>query len=616
MSRSTPMTHATFDAAALLPPLLSSLPLGRLTLPAHAVADLAASGILTFADALRAASAFAEGGSHERHRPALQAAIHRALYDGIAQFTEIEALDAGAVRAPLLGPLDEAERTLLDAVVGFTQKPVRGPQLARQTGVAGAECEDRIEQVRAHLVEVAGPLVQRFHQEMVRELSAFDGVLLAGHEAEASLLRLLATAEDPSLGLRLLAFLFPHEVHLHHAVLFGASPRRFRQLLRTLPRVAPPHRLPMRVDTMLAELTGMDIAVPRGVLLHVLRTEAHVAIEIDEALGEIATPDPRSVSARLVELLQDAGQPRSGADLLFTYRERFRSGSRRRIRHALRHTTDFLQCGPDRWALRNSLLRELAAVAPLVEKVARRLCADGGRHHVATLLNDEPVDERTTWLVHDRLAADPRVRLLGRGDACAATHQRSRALDRLLTDFRRAGGDVVLGRFLDNQPAANRRLVERLLLQNRLFVQSAPDRIDVLSNYPFNQERLRRLLTIVQEQLRQRSGYATAAALKTVLDCTDLGGSWLQPTLLADVLRRHGPFEVLPNGIVARGDLGLANGVRCSVRQALREARTALTVDEVLRARPDLSEFAGCLAELLGADPLVHSPDGVHFMLT
>ncbi len=615
MATSTLATKPTTDAAALLPPALSSLPLGRLQLPAMLVADLAAHGLLTFGDAVRATAEFAPGGMFADHREALRTAVGKALHDGLAQFTELDALDATSLRARLLGPLGEAERDVVDAVIGFTQPPLRAIELARRLGISTPECDDRIEQVRAHLVEAGNPLVQRLHQEMARELTAFDGVLLAGHEAEGSLLGQLGTGTDRATGLRLLAFLFPHEVHLHRDVLFGTSPRRFRQLLRTLPRAVPPHRLPLRVDTLLAELAGSDIEVPRGVLLHTLRTEARVAIELDEALGEIAVADPRSPAARLLELLQEAGQPLAGADLLFAYRERFRTASRHRVDHALRHTPEFVQCGPDTWALRDTLTNELAAVAPLVDKVARRLCAEGGRHHVATLLAEDATDERTVWLVLDRLAADPRVRMLGRGDACAATHQRSRAMDRLMQDFRRAGGDVVLSRFLANQPADNRRLVERLLRQNRLFVQPGPDRIDVLPNYPFNPERMRRLLTIVQEQLRQRSGYATGAALKTVLDCTDLGGSWLQPALLTDILRRHGPFEVLPNGIVARGDLGLANGVRSVVRQALRDARLPLTVDEVLRARPDLSEFAGCLAELLTGDPLVQSPDGVKFML-
>ena len=42
----------------------------------------------------------------------------------------------------------------------------------------------------------------------------------------------------------------------------------------------------------------------------------------------------------------------------------------------------------------------------------------------------------------------------------------------------------------------------------------------------------------------------------------------------------------------------------------------AVTIEDVVRARPDLAEFTHCLAELLQQDPLVQSPDGKYFVLT
>jgi hypothetical protein len=217
--------------------------------------------------------------------------------------------------------------------------------------------------------------------------------------------------------------------------------------------------------------------------------------------------------------------------------------------------------------------------------------------------------------VLDGLANDPRVRMLGRGDACAARHRRSQALESLLHGFRRAGGDVLLGRFLDNQPEPQRRLVERLLRHNRLFVQPAPDRVDLLANWPFNDERLQRLVALVQAQLQQRAGYAHSSALKAAIDRTDLGGDWLTAPLLEDVLRRNGPFEVVPGGIVARAELDLVANVRRSLRSALRAAGASLTVGEVLQQRPELAEFAPAIADLLRADPLVQSDDGARFSL-
>jgi hypothetical protein len=189
-------------------------------------------------------------------------------------------------------------------------------------------------------------------------------------------------------------------------------------------------------------------------------------------------------------------------------------------------------------------------------------------------------------------------------------------LEQLLVDLKRAASDVVVSRFVYNQPPQRQRLVERLLRHNRLFVMPSDDRIDMLTNYPFNDERLRRLIALVGQQLDQRAGYAQVAALKAAVDRSDLGGGWLTPVLLGDILRRHGPFEMLPAGIVARQELGLLASLMRAARKALRDADGPLSVDEMLRARPDLGEFAGCMRELLSADPHVQTRDGVHFSLT
>ena len=85
--------------------------------------------------------------------------------------------------------------------------------------------------------------------------------------------------------------------------------------------------------------------------------------------------------------------------------------------------------------------------------------------------------------------------------------------------------------------------------------------------------------------------------------------------LLAEVLRRNGTFEVLRPGIVALRDLALPAILMRSARQALRAAGEAVTIQDVVRARPDLAEFTDCLAELLLEDPLVQSPDGTYFIL-
>jgi hypothetical protein len=331
--------------------------------------------------------------------------------------------------------------------------------------------------------------------------------------------------------------------------------------------------------------------------------------------GDRIVPDPRSPAARLADLLHEVGSPMRLDDLVYAYRERFRRASRHGIEQRLRSDQAFVMLGPEMWSLRRWHELELQAIAPLVDRMARRVIACGGRQNIAILLADEKADDRTIWLVLDRLSVDPRVRVLGRGDLCAASHARSQVLDQLLVDFRRAAGDVVMSMFLGNQPPERRRLVERLLKSNRLFVIPAPDRVDTLSNYPFNAERLSRLVALVEQQLEKRAGYAHVSSLKAAVDATDLGGDWLSPMLLADLLRRHGPFDVLPGDVISRRSLDLPAFLMRQVRQALRDASAALSVEEILSARPDLVEFSACIRAMLATDPMLQTPDGAHYSL-
>jgi hypothetical protein len=602
---------------AALPPSLRSLPLGALELPMAVVAALAGAGMTTVADVLSAPpSALADDGTLGRGRAAAVAdALQRALVAGLAPRT-ITASDWPTLRAQLLAPLAEDERRWLEELVGFDHEPAAGAKLARQLGVPTTSLDDRAERVRAAFAERAPELVERLHREAANDLRANEGVVQVEHAAVDSIVhRLARSAPDRDLGLRLIAFLFPQECCHARGALFAMSPRRHRRLLRMLPSLVPPHRLPLPVETLRDELRGLDLPTPRGALLHALRSHLRVAIVLDPVHGETAVADPRTPATRLAELLQEAGRPLAVADLAFAYRERFREGDKATVRRCLQQRGLFVRLGADHWGLRADNQKELAAVAPLVDRVARRLLAEGGRRHVADLLPADERDERTVHYVLDGLANDPRVRMLGRGDACAARHRRSQALESLLHGFRRAGGDVLLGRFLDNQPEPQRRLVERLLRHNRLFVQPAPDRVDLLANWPFNDERLQRLVALVQAQLQQRAGYAHSSALKAAIDRTDLGGDWLTAPLLEDVLRRNGPFEVVPGGIVARAELDLVANVRRSLRSALRAAGASLTVGEVLQQRPELAEFAPAIADLLRADPLVQSDDGARFSL-
>lgn len=603
-------------STCLLPRPLLELPMRRLHLPADVLAATEGFGLLTVGDLLQAEERWLGADAPlAAHVDTIRTALQQALHDGLRQF-EAEAHDWPTLRAQLFGPLNEDQRRWLDEIVGIEQPPSPRPLLAAHQGVRVAEIDERAERLRATFAERATDLMARMRHAIVADLNANDGVTMVEHAHAGTMLHTLSTAgPDRLFGLRLAAFLFSGDLHCHRNALFALSPRRFRRLLRDLPRIVPPHRLPLPIDTVLAELNRPGQEYPRGAVLHLLRSELHIAIEIDGERGEVAAADPRSVRARIAELLT-ATETMSFADLVYAWREQFRRGSRTMLLAELKAGDEFVQTGPDTWALRFRFAAKLTAVRPLVDKVARRLAKLGGRHHVADLLSKRDKKHAcTVWLVLDRLRHDPRVRLLGRGDACAATHRRSRIMETTLQAMRKAAGDVVVSLFLDNQAPEHRRLIARLLRHNRLFVETADDRIDTLSNWPFNEERLRRLIALVEDHLVGRAGYAHASALKQIVDRTDLGGEWLTERLLSDLLRRNGPFEVLPGGVVARAAMMLGSNVQRSVRQALRDAGVAMTVEEVLRVRPELGEFASSLQQLLSSDPLVQTDDGVMFSL-
>ncbi|MFO0312636.1 MAG: hypothetical protein ACK539_05350 [Planctomycetota bacterium] len=602
---------------AVLPEPLLSLQLGALELPLATVVALAGAGMQTVADVLAApVEALAGRGPLAQGRAQdVALALQRALAEGLAP-RQLTASDWPTLRTQLLAPLGELERRWFEEIVGLVGEPPNAATLARQLGITVATLNERADRLRAAFSALAPDLVERLHHEASMDLRANDGVMQVVHAAVDSIVhRLARSAPEPGFGLRLVAFLFPQECCQSHGALFAMTPRRHRRLLRLLPGLVPPRRLPKPLDELLEELRALDLPTTRGVLVHVLRANMRVAIELDAEVGEVAVADPRTPTARLAELLADARGPRPAADLASAYRERYRAGSTKLVRRLLRERGLFLRIGEDLWALRRDHEAALAAAATLVDRVARRLCAIGGRQRVSELIEDGETDERTLYYVLDGLADDPRVRLLGRGDACPATHRQSLVMTKLLEAFRRAGGDVVLDRFLANQPESHRRLTERLLQRNRMFVQFGDDRVDVLSNWPFNDERMQRLLAMVEEQLQRRAGYSHTSAIKAALDLTDLGGPWLTLPLLEDVLRRNGPFDVLPGGIVGRIELDLIGFVRRTLRTTLRGAGTTLTVDEILQQRPDLAPFASTLAGMLRSDPMIRSDDDVRFTI-
>ena len=123
-----------------------------------------------------------------------------------------------------------------------------------------------------------------------------------------------------------------------------------------------------------------------------------------------------------------------------------------------------------------------------------------------------------------------------------------------------------------------------------------------------------RLLDVVDGVLRSRHGYAPLGLCMAEVNRSDLGGTWMNEVILGELLHRHGRFELLPGGIVARRDLALGGWLMQKARAALRAARTPISVAEILAQRPELAEFSATIAQLLRADPMVRS-DGAKFAL-
>ncbi len=609
------------SAWSVLPTCLLQLRLDRLPLSTELAALLHTHAIRRVADLgrLPASDFLPDGWLGEERAAELRSALERAVGEGLG--TEALPIDGAdeawpALLQQLQETLDPDERALLQALLGIDVTACSIATYALRTNVPPHAAEELATRTRTRLQKLAPTLVTRLAAELRSEFQAFDGFADGRHLAQGSLLRAMRDGSGQNLlPLRLCAFLFPNDCHLLGSVLVGMPPRRCRRLVRALHRLATPGRLPLPLAQLAQELGAQQIDAPRGLLVQLLRSELRVAVEVDGERGEVAMPDPRSAARRICDLLAECGQPMPFDELVFAYRERHRRANPALIEQQLHADPAVLRLGKRLWSLRKWHDRELAAVDLLVDKAARKLCAEGGRQSVEKLLADENLDERTIYLVLDRLAADPRVRLLGRGEACPATHKRSQVQEQLLLDFRRAAGEVVETMFLANQPPARRRLVRRLLRENRLFVTPAENRIDTLSNYPLNEERMARLIAVVKEQLSTRTGYAHVSALKAALDKTDLGGSWLTPVLLLDILRRNAPFEVISGGLVARRQLRLGAAIVRMARQALRDTGTSMNVEDMVRRRPELAEFAAYVAPLLSADPTVHTTRGQYFTL-
>lgn len=605
-------------ALALLPPELLHRPLANLALAPELLAHLHRHAVTTLADLLRQpeSSLGLQGWLQSDHvlavRNAIAACLHLEPAPADAS-SDLPLANWPSIYEQLQRELPTPHGETLAAFLG--QRSVRArPRGCEASAVHAPASESGL---RLALRQHASALCERLDRELPAEFRAHEGALDLKHAAAGSLLRALGQAAPGSHApLRLIELCSNLPCCSSGGLLYGSSQAELRRLQQALRRTVTDARLPLAIDTVMAELAKVDLQPPRGTVVQLLRRNLRFSISWDASLGEAVVPDPRSPTLRLAAVLLELGGPTRFEDLFYAYRERYRRAHRDRLRQRLRRDSTFLQVGPDLWSVRSWHASELMACMPLADQLARTICARGGKQEVFALAAQHGAVGNTPWLLWALLGQDPRVRLLGRGEACAATHVRSQVMEQLLQDFRRAGGDVVTGLFVHNQPPARQRLIARLLRENQCFVAPAPDRIDLLTNYPFNQERLLRLRRLVDETLDALGGHASVTRLKHSIDRTDLGGGWLTEDLLGDLLRRQGPYDVLHGGIVALRSRELPSRWLRAVRQVLRRRDEPMSLERILLERPDLVELSECLPGLLQQDPCIRTVDGDRYCLS
>lgn len=603
-------------AAPLLPSSLREVPLREAGIVDPLLRELLDLGCTTVGHVLTLPAGLFEAGAllGPASASTVRDALGRLLSPALAPVEdepEQDAADWPTMRARLLAALDDESRNWFCSRVGLADSGA--PSRASDATPSRELCQRRDDAVRARLTTRAPSLVQRLRRDYLRELDAFEGAVPADRLAPGSSLHAIGKGSgDAMLPLRLLAFCFPNEAFVDGACVSSIPPRTWHAFRQRLRQLTAPRCLPVRLEDLAHGLADAQETPPRGVVLKLVAELPRLEVRIDDRLGEVVQKAQPELARRLERILVERGAPMRFLDLVFDYRERFQSANEGALLSRLRKSDRFVQLGEDLWSLAFWHQDELQQLRPELDRVCHAICEGTEKQRISSLFRG---DDRSLWLLQGLVRRDARVRWLGRGEACPASLRRSRVLDQLLRDFRRAAGEVPMSRFVQNQAPERKRLVERLLCQNRLFVFPAEDRIDVLTNYPFNEERLSRLTQLVDAFLARRNGYAPLQAVLDEVNRCDLGGSWLHPTLLGELLRRHGPFETMPGGFVARKSMGLVGWLMRRARAALREANLPLSVGEMLAQRPELAEFADCLADLLEKDPLVATKDGQRYQI-
>lgn len=598
----------------MLPVALRDFPIHALGIEGELAGRLACLGCTTVGRALTLPSrVWGRGGDFgleaaKSFTNALDAAM-RTGTDNIETAPPSANLDYAGFKNRLFAPLDREAQQYLIERVGIERPGRTLVEMAASRAESPTAASRMDEAVRNSLLTRAPGLIGRLRDALTRELEAFEGIVTGEHLATGSLAHTIAKGSgDRQLPLRLLVFLFPRDFYLHEGYLTSLPRSEFQRLWRKLKRLTAPHHLPVSLESLEQNLEGM----PRGLLQHLLRSACHLSMVIDANLGEIIQMSASSHSARLQSIFRDGPGELHIDDVVFHFRDRFGRANKGRLLTQLRRDSSFLEIGDQIWTLREQHIDDLEMASLDADRIALEVNGGGGIHQIRDLVPDD-TSERRLYLTIDCLRRNPSLRNLGRGAFCAAMAPRSQVMERLMAEFRRAMGEVPMERFIQNHPPERRRLVRRLLQHNRAFVSPAPDRIDVITNYPFTDERMRRFLAMIDRHLENHGGYSTLEDIRQMLSTTDLGGSWLGVHLLHDLLRRHKAFELLPGGLVARDGYNLAGWIQARARDVLRDFGDAVTIRELLAEAPDLAEFEQTLGTLLDRDPMVLSREGQLF---
>ncbi len=511
-----------------------------------------------------------------------------------------------------LGP---EQANIFEARIGLAQRPQRRLQLAVKLKVSEDDLREIEVEIHDILRQQAAGLLARIRDEMQRELKAFEGVVTGEHLAPGTILHAAAQESgDHDLPLRLAAFCCHEDFHLSGNILCDVPRERFTQLRKELRNLTQSSKLPVAITEIEQGLRHIVDPVPCELVLHIIREQFHLAVHIDEKLGEVIAKRSDSVSDRIQEIIEEIGNPVHIDQLMFDYRDRHRSCSHSRLIENLRADMRFIEVDKATWSLRERHVDELEIARVEAERMSSVIKTVGGRHSVYELAEDEQLSDHTACLIVDTLRRDPSLRDLGCSEFAPRHMTSSTAVSDLTLQLKRAMGELPISRFLQNQPESRRRLVSTLLNKNRLFISPGPDRVDLLENYPYDPERMRQMLIAVDTELDSHSGYATLDKLHIAVEAIGLSGGWLTDHLLLDLLRRHGQFEFLPGGIVAKASLGLVGWIQQRAREAIRASyEHSLTARQVLAEEPGLATFEACLSELLDRDPLLQSPDGLHY---